>query len=114
MEKPLAPPPLADISPELDRWLRQIPDLIPKITMFVPVLNPASVNSGQLSSQTFTVTGIDANDLIFVNGPSFTSSFILASSRVLADDLVLFIFDNRNAGAINEASATYNIVAIRK
>src|SRR3990172_2442557 len=106
MEKPLPPPPQVEIDQNLDRWLRQIPDLIPKITMFVPVLDPASVNSGQLSSQTFTVTGINANDVIFVNSPSLTASFILASSRVLADDLVLFIFDNRSGGAVNEASAT--------
>jgi len=116
VKKPLSQPPRTETlskDVDLDRWLRQIPDLIPKITIYKPVIDLANVGANSVSSQTFTVSGVSVNDHLTVNPPSLTTGLLLsANSRAISDNTILLVLQNTTGGGINEASATYTVVTI--
>jgi len=114
-EKGLTPPPynLQNTNPELFRWLSVAQLQIPKIHTYQTAIDLASIDATSYSTQTFTVTGLDTNDVIAVNPPALTSGLYLLSYRVSAADTVSLVFYNSTGGAIDEASGTYNIVACR-
>lgn len=112
MERPLPPPPRVTIDEDLLRWLKQIPDLVPKIAIYVEVLNPASINGNTVSSQTFTITGISAFDNINANA-SLTAGLQLLQVHAIADNVIEVAIWNSSGGAIDQASTTFNITTIR-
>jgi hypothetical protein len=73
----------------------------------------ASIDATTYSTQAFTVTGLDVDDIITVNPPALTSGLYLLSYRVSAADTLSMTFYNSTGGAINEAAGTYNIFACR-
>ena len=113
MRKPLSQPPRVDIPTDLDKWLRLLPDLIPKITIYQPVIDLANIGANSVSSQTFTLTGLSVNDLVLINPPALTAGLLLsANSKATADERLLLVLQNTTGGAINEASATFTVVTI--
>lgn len=113
MRKPLSAPPRTDINIDLDKWLRLLPDLIPKITIYQPVFDLANVAANTVSSQTFTLSGLSVNDFVSVNPPALTAGLLLsANSKATADERLLLVLQNTTGGAINEASATFTVVTI--
>lgn len=113
MERPLPPPPRVDMDDQMRRWLEQLSPLIPRIQKFVYVLDPASINGTTESTQSFTASGLLTQDTIFVN-VSLTAGVILhANARVPSDDRIELYFRNTTGGAIDQASTTFNVIAIR-
>ncbi len=113
MRKPLPQPPRTDIPVDLDRWLKLLPDLIPKVTIYTPIFDLANVGANSVSSQTFTLSGLSINDFVMVNPPALTAGLLLsANSKATADDRLLMVFQNTTGGGINESSATYTVVTI--
>lgn len=113
MEKPLPNPPREiEVDQYLLTWLQQIPDLIPKMLIYEPIFDLASINANTVSSQTFTLTGIALADNVNAN-VSFTAGLILLSARPIAANLLELAIWNSTSGSINQASATFNIVTIR-
>lgn len=113
MEKPLPPPPREiQVDEYLLRWLKQIPDLIPRIAIYVEVLNPSSINANTVSSQTFTISGISISDNINANA-SMVAGLQLLQVHAIADNIIEMAIWNSTGGSLDQASTTFNITTIR-
>lgn len=84
---------------------------ITKIVVYSQAIDPASVAASSISAQTFTVTGLTTDDKVFVN-PGINTIGI-AGCYVSAANTLTVIFVNPTAAAIDPASSTWKIVAIR-
>lgn len=112
MEKPLPQPPRTEIDLDLLRWLQRIPDLLPRISVYNPVIDLASVNANTVSRQTFTVTGLDAADTVAAS-VSLTAGLHVISARASATDTLELTIWNSTGGALNQTSATFNVTTVR-
>jgi hypothetical protein len=87
---------------------------ISQIMLYSVTINPASVASATSAEQTFTVTGLAVGDVILaVNKPTATAGVGIVNMRVSAADTLALTFMNSTAGAVDPASETYLIVAMR-
>lgn len=100
-------------TPELFQWLSYLQMWFPKIHTYEESINLASINATTYSTQTFTVAGLDTDDIILVNPPALTSGLYLLSSRVSATDTLSMTFYNSTGAPIDEAAATYKIMTCR-
>ena len=98
---------------ELPQWSNLVSVYLPYVTVYEVSFDPASINANTVSRQDITVTGVQTNDIIFLNPPGLTSGLELISYRVKAADTVEVTLWNSTGGAINEGSGTYKIIAIR-
>lgn len=114
-EKGITTPPkkVQEKDPELFKWLSKLQLTTPKIATYETTIDLASINASTYSVQTFTVTGLDVDDIITVNPPALTSGLYLVSYRVSAEDTLSLVLYNSTGGAINEASGVYKIMACR-
>ena len=102
-----------DIPPELFAWLQQLQLRFPKVDTYEPTIDLANIATVSYSTQTFTVEGLNINDIITVNPPVLTAGLYLISYRVSAANTLSLTFYNSTGGGIDEASAVYKIVSIR-
>ena len=102
-----------EIPESLYLWLQQLQLRFPKISTYSPSIDLASIGATSYSTQTFTVNGLNTNDVIFVNPPSLTTGLYLISYRVSDANTLSMTFYNSTGGAIDEAAATFKIVSIR-
>lgn len=86
---------------------------ITKIAVYSQALDVASVAANTSAEQTFTVTGLTTGDKVFVSKPSLSAGLVIGNARVSAADTLAITFGNLTAAAIDPASETYTIVAIR-
>lgn len=85
-----------------------------KLVQYSATLNPASVASATSAEQTFTVSGLTTSDVIIaVSKPTATAGVGIVNARVSAADTLALTFMNATAGAVDPASETYTIVALR-
>lgn len=80
------------------------------------VLSPAEVATITSAEQTFTVGGINKDDiLVAVNKPTQQAGLAVAQGRVSAEDQVAISFSNPTAAGITPtASETYTFVIMRR
>jgi hypothetical protein len=95
------------------RWFSLITASYPKVRTYHATLNPALVAAGTTAEQTFSVTGLDTNDIVFVNKPSLTAGIGVVGARVSAADTLAITFVNATAGGIDPPSEQYSIVTVR-
>ena len=86
---------------------------ITQMRVYSQALDPASVAALTTAEQTFTVTGLTTGDKVFVNKPTNTAGLGIVNVRVSAADTLAITFMNCTAAAIDAASETYTITAIR-
>ena len=87
---------------------------ITQIMLYSVVINPTSVATITTAEQTFTVTGLQVGDVILaVNKPTTTVGVGIVNMRVSAADTLALTFVNPTAGAVDPASETYLVVAMR-
>lgn len=98
---------------ELYQWLSQLQLRFPKISTYSESINLASINATSYSTQTFTVTGLTTEDIIIVNPPSLSAGLYLISYRVSATDTLSLTLYNSTGAPIDEAAATYLIMACK-
>ena len=99
--------------PAMARWLRILTGAMPRVRTYQPTIDPASVSANSESQQTFTVTGLKTNDVVFVNKPSNTGGIGIINAYVSATDTLAIKFYNTSAGSVNPPSETYRVVAVR-
>lgn len=104
------PPPIED----QDIWFKMITDNFPYLRVYSESLDPAAVGATSESTQTFTVTGLSTNDVIYLNPPALDTGIGIMYYRVSAANTLQIRFRNFTAGSINPAAGVYNIIAIRK
>lgn len=97
---------------EFARFVSILADTYPKMRSFTPSINPASVSAGSESTQTFTINGLTANDVVTVNKPTRTAGLDIVQAWASADTLHL-TFQNTTGAPIDAGSETYRIIAVR-
>jgi len=105
------------ISPPIEdreMWFKVIADNFPYLRVYSESLNPTAVGANSEDTQTFTITGLSTNDVVFMNPPALDTGIGIMYYRVSAADTLQIRFRNFTGGSINPAAGTYNIVAIRK
>lgn len=80
---------------------------------FSSSLNVASVAANTSAEQTFTVTGLETTDVVFVSKPSLSAGLVVGNARVSAADTLAITFGNLTASPIDPAAETYLIGVIR-
>jgi hypothetical protein len=95
------------------RWFKALREAFPKTSTYTETLNPASVAANTTAEQTFTVAGVDVNDIITVNKPSLTSGIGIVGARASAANQIAITFVNATAGAIDPPSEAYKIISVR-
>ena len=77
-------------------------------------ISPALVLKNTTAEQTFTVTGLQTGDAVFVNKPTNQAGLGITNVRVTAADTIGISFINASTTAITPtASQTYMVVAIK-
>ena len=85
-----------------------------RIAKFTAALTPAAVAANTCAEQTFTVTGIHASDIVFVNKPTAQAGLGVAGVRASAANTVGINFCNTTGSEITPTAAqTYSFGAIR-
>lgn len=79
------------------------------LVLYSQTLTPTSVAANTTAEQTFTVTGLLANTLAWVNKPSWTSGLGIAGVRISAANTLAINFINTSSAAIVPPSETYVI-----
>lgn len=115
VEKGINGPPitLAKDNEEVYNWLSQLQMRFPKMFSYSQSIDLASIGATSYSTQTFTVNGLDVNDVVTVNPPELTSGLYLVSYRVSSANTLSMSFYNSTGSPIDEAAGTYKIVATR-
>lgn len=96
------------------KWFNSISAYSAQLTEFQPTINPAAVGANATSEQTFTVTGVKADDVVLtINKPTHTSGVGIVGYRVSADDTIAITFMNTTAGSVDPPSETYKVIILR-
>ena len=96
------------------QWLTRVFDAFPKVSTYSVTLDPGSVSANTSAEQTFTVTGLRTNDIVYVNKPTATAGLVVGGFRVTANDTLGITFGNLTGTPIDPASEEYLVVAIRR
>lgn len=94
-------------------WLQRLHLLFPKINTYSATINPGNISANSELTETYTVTGLNTNDIVIVAPPSLDSGIGIMYCRVSAADTLQIRWRNFTGGGINPASGTYLIAAIR-
>ena len=77
------------------------------LLMYTPTLTPVSVAANTTAEQTFTVTGLVAGSVVWLNKPSYTAGIGIAGVRVSAANTLAVTYSNSTSAAIVPPSETY-------
>ena len=99
-------------APHLEKWLTNLWLVFPRIRTYSATLNPSSVSANSESTQTFTVTGLTASDIITLNKPTKTAGLSILDSFATVDT-VSITFRNFTGSPIDPPSETYILQATR-
>lgn len=77
-------------------------------------ISPVAVAGATSAEQTFTVTGLNTSDAVFVTKPTAQAGLGIVGARVSAADTLAITFMNSTATSITPtASETYKVVAVK-
>lgn len=89
-------------------------DLVQLVKKYTPTLSPVAVAANTTAEQTFTVTGLTTNDLVFVKKPTAQAGLGIVGARVSAADTLAVTFSNNTAAPITPTAAeVYTVLALR-
>jgi hypothetical protein len=77
--------------------------------MYTQTLTPSSVAANTTAEQTFTVTGLVAGSVAWVNKPSWTNGIGIAGVRVSGANTLAITFSNSTGSAITPPAEAYLI-----
>lgn len=97
----------------LYNWLQRLQLLFPKINTYSATINPGNIPANSELTETYTVTGLNTNDIVTVTPPSLDAGIGIMYCRVSAADTLQIRWRNFTGGGINPASGTYLIAAVR-
>jgi len=95
------------------KWLKRLSDAFPKFGLYSQSLSPSSVAANTTAEQTFTVTGLNTNDLVFINKPSLDAGLGVVNSRVSASNTLAVTYINATGGALTPSTETYKMLTVR-
>jgi len=84
------------------------------VVVYSTTQNPAAINAGLCAEQAFTVAGVQAGSIIFVNKPTTQVGLGMATGRVSAANTIQVTFYNPTAGNLTPTNPeNYLVVEIR-
>lgn len=95
------------------RWFKRLSDVFPKTETYSQLLTPTSVAANTTAEQTFTVSNLNTNDLVFVNKPSLDAGLGIVNTRVSAANTLAITYINATASPIVPTAETYKIMSVR-
>lgn len=95
-------------------WLFYLWAKVVKVRTFSASLAPSSVAANTSAEQTFSVPGLNVNDIVHVNKPTADAGIVVGNARVSAADTLAITYGNLTGGSLTPAAETYTITAIRK
>ena len=99
-------------TPKLEKWLTNLWSVFPRTRTYSATINPVSVSANSEYTQTFTVTGLTASDIITLNKPTKTAGLSILDWFATVDT-VSITFRNYTGSTIDPPSETYLIQATR-
>lgn len=76
-------------------------------------IDPAAIGTATTVEETFTVAGVKAGDIVFVNKPTATVGAACVGARASAANTVALTFLNATGATVNPASESYKLLIIR-
>lgn len=95
------------------KWFKRLQNVFPLVRTYSTSIAPASVDANTTAEQTFTVTGLNTNDIVYVNKPSLNAGIGIGNVRVTASNTIGITYVNPTADAITPTTETYKIVTVR-
>lgn len=96
-----------------DKWHDKLLQNVHYTRSYEAVIDPGSVSADSEDTQTFTVEGLIANDVIKVNKPTKTAGLSVLDAFVSAADTLSITFRNYTGSPIDAGSEIYRIIATR-
>ena len=86
----------------------RVGSVLPQLAQTV-TLNPTSINANSISTETFTVTGLQTDSQTFVDAPNLEAGlFIIGAACSTVNVLALSIWNTTNA-AVDPASQVFRV-----
>jgi len=92
---------------------------VTKFATYLASITPSSFSNfnplftNLFTTQSFTVTGLTASDVVFVNGPAPTGACAVVGAKIPTTDTLVLNILHATTGACTPAAGVYQIVAIR-
>lgn len=74
-------------------------------------LNPSSINAGSVSSETFSVSGLETDMAVVVNAPNLEAGVFLLGAFVSARNVLTLVLWNTTVAPVNPASQAFKVIA---
>lgn len=84
-----------------------------EIRLYTATIDVASVATNVVDAQTFTVTGLAADDIILAVIPDIDIGMGMGTVRVSAANTISIEFVNPTGGSVNPASGTWTFLVAR-
>jgi len=94
-----------------DKWHDELLLNVHRVRSYDTAIDPGSVSANSEDTQTFTVTGLTARDVVKVNKPTKTAGLSILDAFVDSADTLSITFRNYTGSPINAGSETYRIIA---
>lgn len=94
-------------------WFEKVFKGYPHVQTFSQSIAPANVGANSTSEQTFTVAGLQIDDIVFLNKPSYQAGLFIGNARVSLINTLAITFVNNTGGGIVPTTETYKMVAVR-
>lgn len=87
--------------------------ILSNLKVYTSSINPASVAANTTAEQTFTITGLLADDIVLaVIKPTASAGLGICGYRVSAANTLAITFNNNTAAPIDAGAETYTVVVI--
>jgi hypothetical protein len=94
-------------------WLQRLATKLRIVDGYEILWTPSSVSANSTSDQTVTVTGLNLDDMVYVNLPSYVSGVVVAHARVTGANTIAVTFGNVTGGSVTPPAGVYKIMAVR-
>lgn len=102
------------MAPEWVRWFNQVTSFSVELEEYKATLDPSSVSANTTEEQSFTLSNVNANDLILaVNKPSHTTGLGIVNFRAGTDQIHI-TFMNTTGSSIDPPSEDYLILVLKR
>ena len=111
---PIPRHPDRDMPTKEARWTDNMRKSIAEIISYDATVDLTSIGATSYSEQTVTINGVTTNHAIIAIPAGLTAGLYYVSARIVAANTVKVVLYNSTGGAIDEASASWSFITIRK
>ncbi len=92
-----------------------MPDIVQPgaIRLFSQTITPTAVTANETGEQTFTVSGLQTADAVFISPVATGNATMAGQARVSAADTLAVTYTNPTGGSLTPAAGVMRILAVR-